>query len=44
MPPGGAHVFTERMSLLFKRLHVVRMVDVQRRPLVYLTHPDRVIQ
>lgn len=42
--PQQEGVFTERMSLLFKRLHVVRMVDVQRNTLIYLTYSGRVIQ
>ena len=37
-------VFTERTSLLFKRLRVVRMVDVKRNTLVYMTYSDRVIE
>lgn len=37
-------VFTERTSLLFKRLRVVRMVDSSRNTLVYLTYSDRVIE
>ncbi len=37
-------VFTERMSLLFKRLRIVRMVDSGRNTLVYLTYSDRVIE
>jgi CreA protein len=37
-----ADVFTERMSLIFKTLHVVRIVDVKRNTLVYLTYSDRV--
>ena len=37
-------VFTERTSLLFKRLRVVRMVDVTRNTLVYMTYSDRVIE
>lgn len=37
-------VFTERTSLLFKRLRVVRMVDQPRNTLVYLTYSDRVIE
>ena len=36
-------VFSERMSLLFKRLRIVRMVDVQRNTLVYLTYSDKLI-
>jgi CreA protein len=37
-------MFNERISLLFKRLRVVRMVDVARNTLVYLTYSDRVIE
>ena len=36
-------IFSERMSILFKRLHVVRMVDRQRNTLVYLTYSDRLV-
>jgi CreA protein len=35
-------VFTERMSLIFKTLHVVRIVDSKRNTLIYLTYSDRV--
>jgi len=38
-----ADVFTERMSLLFKSLHVVRIVDEKRNALVYLTYSDRIV-
>ncbi len=38
-----ADVFTERMSLIFKTLHVVRIVDDKRNALVYLTYSDRVV-
>ena len=34
---------TERISLVFKKLRVVRMVDVPRNTLVYLTYSDRLI-
>ena len=36
-------VFSERMSLLFKRLRVVRMVDAKRNTLVYLTYSEKLI-
>ena len=41
--PLQEDVFSERMSILFKRLHVVRMVDVKRNTLVYLTYSDKLI-
>ena len=37
-------MFTERISLIFKKLRVVRMVDKPRNTLVYLTYSDRVIE
>jgi CreA protein len=37
-------MFSERISLVFKRLRVVRMVDARRNTLVYLTYSDRVIE
>jgi CreA protein len=37
-------VFSERMSILFKKLRVVRMVDRKRNALVYLTYSERVIE
>jgi CreA protein len=42
--PKQEDVFTERMSVLFKRLHVVRVVDSKRNTLVYLTYSDRLIE
>ncbi|MDD2712832.1 MAG: CreA family protein [Simplicispira sp.] len=36
-------VFSERMSLLFKRLRIVRMVDAPRNTLVYLTYSEKLI-
>ncbi|CAN5340341.1 CreA family protein [soil metagenome] len=41
---ANEEVFTERMSILFKKLRVVRMVDPARNTLVYLTYSDRVIE
>ncbi len=40
---GQQEVFSERMSILFKRLRVVRMVDAKRNTLVYLTYSDKLI-
>jgi CreA protein len=37
-------MFSERISLIFKSLRVVRMVDATRNTLVYLTYSDRVIE
>jgi CreA protein len=37
-------MFNERISLVFKKLRVVRMVDKARNTLVYLTYSDRVIE
>lgn len=37
-------VFNERISLVFKKLRVVRMVDKMRNTLVYMTYSDRVIE
>ncbi len=36
-------MFNERISLVFKKLRVVRMVDKKRNTLVYLTYSDRLI-
>lgn len=35
-------VFSAGMSLIFKTLHVVRIVDAKRNTLVYLTYSDRI--
>lgn len=37
------NVFSERLSFIFKTLHVVRIVDTKRNTLVYMTYSDRVI-
>ena len=36
-------VFNERLSLVFKKLRIVRMVDAKRHTLVYLTYSDRLV-
>lgn len=41
--PVQENVFSERMSILFKRLHVVRIVDAKRNTLVYLTYSDKLV-
>lgn len=42
--PQQEAVFSERLSVLFKRLQVVRMVDSRRNVLVYLTYSDKLIE
>jgi CreA protein len=42
--PTQEEVFNERISLVFKRLRIVRMVDAKRNTLVYLTYADRLIE
>jgi len=37
-------VFSERQSILFKRLRVVRMLDTKRNTLIYLSYSDRLIE
>jgi len=41
--PRQAEVFSERLSILFKKLRIVRMVDAKRNTLIYLTYSDRLI-
>jgi CreA protein len=42
--PKQEEVFSERASILFKKIRVVRMVDTKRNALVYLIYSDRVIE
>jgi len=42
--PRQEEVFTERASILFKRIRVVRMVDPKRNTLIYLVYSDRLIE
>ncbi len=42
--PMQEEVFNERISLVFKKLRIVRMIDRPRNTLVYLTYSDRVIE
>lgn len=40
----GEEVFSERRSLLFKKLQVVRFYDRKRNTLIYLSYSDKVIE
>ena len=42
--PEQEEIFNERISLVFKKLRIVRMVDAKRNALVYLTYSDRLIE
>jgi CreA protein len=42
--PRQEEVFTERASIFFKHVRVVRMVDAKRNALVYLVYSDRLIE
>ena len=42
--PQQEEVMNERLSVLFKKLRVVRMVDKARNTLVYLTYSDRLVE
>lgn len=41
--PKQAEVFTERTSILFKKVRVVRTIDQKRQTLVYLIYSDKLI-
>ncbi|MBC8737405.1 CreA family protein [Paraburkholderia sp. UCT31] len=41
--PQQADVFNERLSVGFKTLHVIRVVDRKRNTLTYWTHSDHVL-
>lgn len=41
--PLQEEVFTERASVFFKHVRVVRMVDAKRNALVYLVYSDRLV-
>ena len=41
--PRQEDAFSERRSLIFKTMHVVRMIDVPRNTLVYLTYTDKIV-
>jgi len=41
--PRQEEVFSERASIFFKHVRVVRMVDAKRNALVYLSYSDRLI-
>lgn len=41
--PLQEEVFSERASVFFKHVRVVRMVDVKRNALVYLVYSDRLV-
>jgi CreA protein len=41
--PRQEEVFSERASILFKHIRIIRMVDSQRNTLVYMVYSDRLI-
>jgi CreA protein len=42
--PQQDEVFSERLSILFKRLRIVRVVDAKRQTLVYMTYSEKLIE
>lgn len=41
--PKQEEVFNERLSILFKKLRVVRVVDQKRNVLLYMTYSDKLV-
>jgi CreA protein len=41
--PQSDEVFSERLSILFKRLRIVRVVDAKRQSLVYMTYSEKLL-
>jgi CreA protein len=42
--PQKEEVFTEKRSIMFKHLRVVRFIDRKRNTLVYLSYSDKLIK
>lgn len=42
--PKDEEVFKQSASFIFKHVRVVRMVDVKRNALIYLTYSDKIIE
>ena len=42
--PKQEEVFSERLSVIFKKLRIVRIVDPKRNALTYLTYSERLIE
>jgi CreA protein len=42
--PQQDEVFSERLSILFKKLRIVRIVDTKRQSLVYMTYSEKLIE
>ena len=42
--PQQEDVFSERLSILFKRLRIVRVVDAKRQSLVYMTYSEKLLE
>jgi CreA protein len=41
--PRQEEVFSERASVMFKHIRVIRMIDIKRNALVYLVYSDRLV-